>query len=149
MAFTLGHLEGKWNMHIESLVQTEYPALGPGTTLDVALDYMRERGCDYVYVLKEGRPMGFVTLSDIFRKTASRHLDVKNLALMDVMVHRVHWFYSDWDSVVVANELAQRTEGHALVCDRDGLVIGAVELLDLLAWNETGSPRIGERLAAR
>ncbi|HYM84082.1 MAG TPA: CBS domain-containing protein [Candidatus Dormibacteraeota bacterium] len=77
--------------HLGAIEATEPPTIGPGESMDRAVELMRSAGVDHLLVMADGRLIGIVTDRDVVLKLADKRLsafDVRDIMTRDPVVLR-------------------------------------------------------------
>jgi CBS domain-containing protein len=114
--------------HLDALATAEPPVIGPGDSMQAAVDRMRELGVDNLLVMADDRLVGIVTERDVLLKLADKHLarfDVRDVMTRDPVVLRPE------DTLAVAiHKMAVGGFRHIPVVD-DGRPIAVIAAKDV------------------
>lgn len=129
-----GRLGRRLLLHVADVMQTgeRVPRVPPETRLSDALLEISRKGMGMTAVVDgQGRALGIFTDGDL-RRTLDQGVDVHATAIRDVMTPEPRTLPAD----TLAAEAVERMDRHRinalLVTDRDGVVIGALNMHDLL-----------------
>lgn len=123
---------------VSEVMRRSSVALRPGVGRSVAADALRSRGVESAPVVDgEGRPIGLVAEADLLRaRRGSKVADAMTRVALSVPEHAPV-------SRAAALMVGQRTERLAVV-SHDGVVVGVLSAMDVVAWLAAGGPLAAE-----
>jgi CBS domain-containing protein len=118
---------------LEEIMTASVRCVRIDVTAEAVLDLLREHAIEAVPVVDaQGRPVGIVTKTDLFRELQLGH-GIRRTA-GDLMTRHVLWLPPEAAIASAAALMAAERIHHAIVLADDRRVIGIVSSLDLLGW---------------
>jgi CBS domain-containing protein len=118
---------------LEEIMTASVRCVRTDVTAEGVLDLLREHAIEAVPVVDaQGRPVGIVTKSDLFRELQLGHGISRTAG--ELMTRHVLWLPPEAAIASAAALMAAERIHHAIVLADDRRVIGIVSSLDLLGW---------------
>jgi CBS domain-containing protein len=118
---------------LEEIMTASVRCVRTDVTAEAVLDLLREYAIEAVPVVDaQGRPVGIVTKTDLFRELQLGH-GIRRTA-GDLMTRHVLWLPPEAAIASAAALMAAERIHHAVILADDRRVIGIVSSLDLLGW---------------
>jgi len=129
-----GSLGRRLLIHISDLMRTDaaIPEVPETATLAEGLLEMTRKGLGFTAIVDEAcRPVGIFTDGDL-RRTIERKIDMSSATVIEVMHPHPKTIHQDELAIVAVEMMEQQKISGLLVVDDNGILVGALNMHDLL-----------------